>query len=79
MKKRVYLTYPQAQIQEPVLCEMYDRLKVRFNVRTASVSAEVAIVGLELDGADDQVEQALAYFRGRGITVEPIELDVLAG
>ena len=79
MKKRVYLTYPASLVREPVLCEMYDRSGVRFNVRTASVSEEIGVIGIELDGDEAKIEQALAYLRERGVTVEPIELDVLAG
>ncbi|MSP63260.1 MAG: hypothetical protein EXR72_23545 [Myxococcales bacterium] len=79
VKRRVYLTYPSALVREPVLCEMYDRLRVRFNVRTASVSEEIGLIGLELDGEPEPIEAALAFFRERGIRVEPIELDVMAG
>jgi ABC-type methionine transport system ATPase subunit len=79
LKKRVYLTYPQALIQEPVVCEMYDRLRVKFNLRTASVSEEIGLIGLELDGEAETIEQAIAFFRDKGIRVEPLELDVMAG
>jgi L-aspartate semialdehyde sulfurtransferase ferredoxin len=78
VKKRVYLTYPRTLVREPIVCEMYDRLRVRFNLRTASVSDEIGIIGLELEGEPEQIEAAVAYFRERGVTVEPIELDVLA-
>ena len=65
-------------MREPIVCEMYDRLRVRFNLRTASVNAEIGIIGLELEGEPEKVEAALAFFRERGVTVEPIELDVVA-
>ena len=78
MKKRIYLTYPPSLVREPIVCEMYDRLRVRFNVRTASVNDEIGIIGLELEGEPERVEAALAFFRERGVTVEPIELDVIA-
>lgn len=78
MKKRVYLTYPAALVKEPIVCEMYDRLRVRFNLRTASVTDEIGIIGLELEGEPERIEAAMAFFRERGVTVEPIELDVLA-
>ena len=79
VKKRVYLTYPTELIKEPVVCEMYDRLGVRFNLRTASVNEEIGIIGLELEGEEDRVQAAMAFFRQKGVRVEPIELDVVEG
>ncbi len=79
IRKRVYLTFPPSLVREPVVCMMYDRLKVRFNLRTASVNDEMGIIGLELEGEPDRVEAAMAFFRERGVRVEPIELDVIAG
>ena len=79
MKKRVYLTYPQALVREPLVCEMYDRFHVRFNLRTASVSDEIGLIGLELDGPEEAIVQAIAFFRDKGVRVEPIEMDVIAG
>src|SRR5262249_14275089 len=79
VKKRVYLTFPTELIKQPVVCDMYDRYKVRFSIRTASVSEEIGIIGLELEGEDERVQAAMAFFRERGIRVEPIELDVVEG
>ncbi len=77
--KRVYLTYPAALVREPIVCQMYDRLRVEFNLRTASVTDEIGIIGLELRGSAEAVAEAIAFFRERGVRVEPIELDVVAG
>ena len=77
MKRRVYLTYPPSLVREPLVCEMYDRHRVRFNVRTASVSDEIGILGLELEGDAAAIDAAMAFFRQKGVQVEPIELDVL--
>lgn len=79
MKKRVYLTYPAELVREPLVCQMYDAYGVQFNLRTASVTDEIGIIGLELCGEADKVEEAIAFFRERGVRVEPIELDVVAG
>ena len=77
--KRVYLTYPANLIREPLVCRMYDELKVEFNLRTASVTDEIGIIGLELSGDTDKVELAIQFFREHGVRVEPIALDVIAG
>ncbi|RMH38881.1 MAG: FeS-binding protein [Deltaproteobacteria bacterium] len=77
--KRVYLTYPAHLVREPLVCRMYDELRVEFNVRTASVTDEIGIIGLELSGDPDRIDAAIAFFRERGVRVEPIALDVIAG
>lgn len=77
--KRVYLTFPAERIREPVICQMYDRTGVQFNLRTASVTDEIGIVGLELSGSADAIDAAMKFFREHGVRVEPIELDVVAG
>ena len=79
VRKRVYLTFPAELVREPLVCMMYDALGVQFNLRTASVTDEIGIIGLELSGAPEKVEAAMAFFRDRGVRVEPIELDVVAG
>jgi hypothetical protein len=79
MKRRVYLTYPPSLVREPIVCEMYDRFGVRFNVRTASVTDEIGIIGLELDGDAGKIEAAIVFFREKGLGVEPIDMDVIAG
>jgi ABC-type methionine transport system ATPase subunit len=79
VKKRVYLTYPANLVREPLVCRMYDALRVQFNLRTASVTDEIGIIGLELCGSSEEVAAAIDFFRERGVRVEPIELDVLAG
>lgn len=77
--KRVYLTYPPNLIREPVVCRMYDALGVEFNLRTASVTDEIGIIGLELSGEPELIDKAIEFFRERGVRVEPIALDVIAG
>ena len=79
MRKRIYLTYPSQLVREPLVCRMYAELGVEFNLRTASVNDEIGIIGLELLGEPEQIDAAIAFFRQRGVRVEPIELDVVAG
>ncbi len=79
IKRKVYLTFPSAKTKEAVICDMYDRFKVRFNVRTASVTKEVGVIGLELEASAETIEEALKYFESRGVNVEPVEMDVIEG
>lgn len=79
VRKRIYLTYPAGLVREPLVCRMYAELGVEFNLRTASVTDEIGIIGLELSGEPREIEAAIQFFRSRGVRVEQIELDVVGG
>jgi len=76
-KKRVYLTFPQALIKEPVIYRVGHKFEVVTNIRQASVSDEIGIVALELEGEREEIKKAIAYFQEQGVKVEPIEMDVI--
>ncbi len=78
-KKKVYLTFEKGKIKEPVIWEMGNKFKVITNVRQASISDEIGIVALELDGTPEEMEKAIAHARSRGIKVEPIDQNVIEG
>jgi ABC-type methionine transport system ATPase subunit len=77
LKKKVYLTYPKELIKEPLIYQVSRLYKVSFNIRQATVSEDLGLVALELDGEDDEVEKALKFFTEKGVKVEPIELDII--
>jgi hypothetical protein len=57
---------------------MYDRFKVRFNIRNATVTESSGLMAIELEGDEAQINEAMAFFTSRGLTVEPIEMNVIA-
>lgn len=77
--RKVYVTFPSSQVKEAIICDMYDQYKVRFNIRSASVNEQVGLMAIELEGPDDKITEAIKYFRSRGLTVEPIEMNVIEG
>lgn len=77
--RKVYLTFPQAQVKEAIICDMYDKYKVRFNIRSASVNEQVGLMAVELEGTDPNIIEAIKFFKSRGLTVEPIEMNVIEG
>lgn len=79
VKRKVYLTFPAEQVKEGVICDMYDKYKVKFNIGSASVNEVVGLMAMALEGPAEDVVKAIEYFRERGLKVEPIEMDVLAG
>ena len=79
IRRKVYLTFPAKQTTESIICDMYDKYHVRFNIRTASVNEQVGVMAMELEGTDEKIKEALEFFRSRGLTVEPIELNIMEG
>ncbi len=77
VKRKIYLTFPAEKTKEGLICEMYDRYKVRFNIRAASVTEDLGLIALELTGPEDKMKQAFDFFRKNGLKVEPIEINVI--
>ena len=77
VRRKVYLTFPASKTKEAIICDMYDRYKIRFNIRSASVNENIGLIAVEMEGPQDDMEEAFTYFRKRGVTVEPIEITVL--
>jgi ABC-type methionine transport system ATPase subunit len=75
--ERFYLTYSQEQIKEPVIYLVGKNFRVVTNIRSASVSEHVGIVGLELDGEQSEIDAAVKWIRSQGVKVEPIEKNVI--
>ena len=73
--KRVKLTFPQELIKEPVIFTMARKFDVMPNIRRAKISENVGEVVLELEGAENRLEEGIAFLRGRGVKVETIEGD----
>jgi L-aspartate semialdehyde sulfurtransferase ferredoxin len=74
---KFYLTYPKKLVKEPLIYQMSRKFELVFNVRSASVSEEIGIIALELDGPQETIDAAVAWFREMGVTVEPIEKNVI--
>ena len=77
--KRLWLTYPKKTIQRPVIYELGHKFKVVTNIRQASVTEEVGIVSLELEGSRAEIKKAIKWLEGLGIKVEPVEINVIEG
>lgn len=75
--RKVYLTFPESHIKDPLIYKAGHEYKVVTNIRSASVTDKIGIVALELTGNAEEIEGAIKYFKKNGVTVEPIELNVI--
>ena len=76
-RERVYLTFPKNLIKEPILSMLAKQFDVVFNIRGSTVTAEMALVAIELNGNRREVERAIGWLKNRGVTVEPIAKNVI--
>lgn len=76
-QRRVTLTFPPKLIKEPVIYNIGHRFKVVTNIRSANVSENVGWVTLEIDGDEEEYLKALHYLNEIGVTVEPIERNII--
>ncbi len=77
IRERYYLSYPRAVIKEPILYHLVKKFDLVFNIRGASVSEEMGLVAVEFEGSADQIDRAIVWLRETGVTVEPIEKNVI--
>jgi ABC-type methionine transport system ATPase subunit len=78
-QQRLWLMYPPRLIKKPFIWEVAQKFKVVTNIRQASVTDEIGIVCLELDGKRDEVKTAINWLVKQGVNVEPVEIGVIAG
>ena len=74
---RLWLMYPPKLIKKPFIWEVGQKFKVVTNIRQCSVTDEIGIVCLELDGARAQVKAAIKWLEKSGVNVEPVEINVI--
>ena len=49
------------------------------NIRQASVTEEIGVVSIELDGEREEIKKAIAWLEEVGIKVEPVEINTIEG
>jgi ABC-type methionine transport system ATPase subunit len=76
-QQRLWLMYPPRRIQEPLIWQLGRKFKVVTNLRQASVTDEIGIVCLEVDGKREDVKSAIRWLEKLGVKVEPVEINVI--
>lgn len=74
---RLWLMYPTRLITKPIIWQLGRKFDMVTNVRQASVTGEIGIVCLELEGNRTQIDEAIKWLERQGIRVEPVEINVL--
>ena len=69
--------YPPRLIKQPLVWKLGHKFGVVTNIRQASVTDEIGIVCLELDGQRADVKAAIKWLEKVGVSVEPVEINVI--
>lgn len=75
---RLWLNFPPKLITRPILWELSREFQVVTNIRQASVTDEVGIVSLSLEGEPEEVQKAIAWMENLGVKVDPVEMNTIA-
>jgi hypothetical protein len=75
--RRLWLMYPAKLIQEPIIWQLAQKFPVVTNLRQVSVTDEIGIVCLELNGLRKDVNASIAWLEKLGVKVEPVEINVV--
>src|SRR5881392_2308639 len=74
---RLWLMYPPKLIKKPLIWQISQKFKVITNIRQASVTDEIGIVSLELDGKREDIKAAIKWLEKLKVKVEPVEINVI--
>ena len=78
-KQRLWLMFPTKFVTRPVLWELGQEFAVVTNVRQASVTEEIGIVSLSLEGDREEIKKSIVWLEDLGVKVEPVEMNTIEG
>ena len=74
---RVRLTFPSELVQKPLIYHLVKDFDIVTNIRRAVVKADHGWVILELEAKEETLERGIAWLKGKGVKVDPVERDVI--
>ena len=76
-RMRLRLTFPPELVQKPLIYHLVKDFDIVTNIRRADVKADHGWCVLELEAAQDRLEKGVAWLKEQGVTVDPIERDIV--
>ncbi|MEM7309281.1 MAG: NIL domain-containing protein [Planctomycetota bacterium] len=72
--RKYFCTFPQHIIKEPIISHTLNaEFGVIPNIRAASITEQVALVAVEIEGPLEKIEESVVYLREKGVQVEEIK------
>jgi len=76
-RHRLWLMFPSKLIQKPLIWQLGRKFEIITNIRQASVTDEIGVVCLELDGRQSEISAAIRWLEKQGVNVDPVEINVI--
>jgi len=71
--RKYFCTFPQELIKEPIISHTLNaQFGVIPNIRAASITEQLAMVAVEIEGPPEKIDASVVYLRERGVQVEEI-------
>jgi hypothetical protein len=74
---KVHVSFPPEKVTDAVIYQIGHEYKVVTNIRKADVTEKTGWVDLELTGESAEIERAVEGLTKKGVSVSPIEHDVV--
>jgi ABC-type methionine transport system ATPase subunit len=78
-QQRLWLMLPTKLVTRPVLWELGRQFAVVTNIRQCSVTDEIGLVSLSLEGEREEIKKSIAWLESLGVKVEPVEINTIEG
>ena len=78
-KRRVRLVFSSDLVGEPVVYLIGKQFDVVTNIRGGEVTRDLGWLYIELSGEDTEIDRAIEWTIQRGVRVDPVEGDIIAG
>ena len=76
VKRRLIFTYTAELIREPIIYNLGEQFNIVTNILSADIAEDRGWVVLELDGAEEDIEEGIAWATSHGMRVEPAGEDI---
>jgi ABC-type methionine transport system ATPase subunit len=78
-KGRYWLNFTGPKATEPLIYLMSRKFDVVFNIRQATISETVGLMGVEFEAEREELKAAIAWLEEQGVQVEPVEINTIEG
>ena len=78
-KQRLWLTFGEETVSKPIISDMTRQFDVSFNIRNASVKANIGIIAMEIEGERRIIGDTIRWLEAHGVLVEPVEINIIEG
>jgi ABC-type methionine transport system ATPase subunit len=75
-KRMLKFVFPPELITEPILYNLGHQFKVVTNIRHANVEIDKGWVVLELEGDEEEIEQAISWLTSKGVGIESANVSI---